>query len=121
MYASLRQNRIGDTGRSAGIKFLTAGIIALLLACSSNDKTDHPTVTGGDLPTGATSTAANPDASVRPLPGEGAEATPDTDINRMQVPRAPSDRPLTSSDLGAAGSGSTAPATDAGIGDAGAP
>jgi hypothetical protein len=121
MYASLRRNRIGDIGRSTGIESLTAGIIALLLACSSNDKTDHPTVTGGDLPAGTTSAGASPDASVRPLPGEGAEAPPDTDINRMQVPRAPSDRPLTSRDLGAAGSGSVPPASDAGSGDAGAP
>jgi hypothetical protein len=119
MYASLRRNRIADAGRSTHIALLVSGMIAVL-ACSSNDKTDHPTVTGGALPTGATTPAISPDASVRDLPGEGAEAPPDSDINRMQVPRAPSDRPLTPGDLGVGGgSGSPPAASDAGTGDAG--
>jgi hypothetical protein len=121
MYASLRKNRIADAGRSTGRRVSTAGMIALLLACSSNDKTDHPTVTGGDLPSDVTGTVASPDASVRDLPGEGAEAPPDSNINRSQVPRAPSDRPLTPAVLGVGGSGSAPAASDAGTGDAGAP
>ena len=57
-----------------------AGTVGVLVACGTDDP----------APDNATAAENTPDASLRDLPGDGLETTPDFDVTG---PRAPSDRP----------------------------
>jgi hypothetical protein len=98
----------------AGLALSCAG---LALGCASNDKTDHPTVTGGDQAS-QVAAAFLPDGGVLHLPGEGEEATPEYDINRKQAAAPPKNTPI---DQLVAGSRPRPKTADAGAGDAGRP
>ncbi|HVZ32103.1 MAG TPA: hypothetical protein VG963_06750 [Polyangiaceae bacterium] len=99
--------------RSLALALSCAG---LALGCASNDKTDHPTVTGGDQPSQVA--AALLDGGAPHLPGEGDEATPEYDINRMQAATPPKNTPI---DQLVEGSRPRPRTADAGARDAGTP
>jgi hypothetical protein len=103
----------GLARRCAGLALTCA---ALALSCASNDKTDHPTVSGGDQPSQVA--AALLDGGVPHLPGEGDEATPEFDINRRQAATPPKNTPI---DQLVEGSRPRPRTPDAGAGDAGNP
>ena len=65
-------------GRGAGAWLLFAAVLGLASACSDDDPAPQ---------TGAAGAENLPDASVRDLPGDGQEQTPDFDTDRRQ--RAP--------------------------------
>jgi len=106
-----------SAGRGAGWGFLWAGMLGILVACSSDDSAPQ-TSSGGN---GGGQSVTGADAE-RPLPGEGFEATPDFDITDPQKPVPPRDELVEGvANLNGTGgaSGGGTPTTDAGTGDAG--
>ncbi len=75
-------------GRSASARFLLAGILGSAIACLSfGCKDDEPAAE-----TGLGGSTSIPDASVRDLPGNGLEPTPEFDIeSRQREPIGPQD------------------------------
>lgn len=72
-----RQNaRRGITGRAASVGLLIA-LVASLGACKNDGSTQNE-------PTGLAGAGDRPDASVRDLPGDGLEPTPEFDIDDRQ-------------------------------------
>jgi hypothetical protein len=65
-------------GRGAGARLLITSVLVLASACSDDDPAPQ---------TGAAGSTNLPDASVRDLPGDGQEETPDFDTDTRQ--RAP--------------------------------
>ena len=115
MYDSLPRSSLRSAGHSAGLSFLLAGTLWVLVACGSDDPA-RPTGAGGS---GSTAQAD----SGPPLRGEGFENTPDFDITDRQVPVPPREQLRDSlAAIGQAGSGGSLPAqADAGDADAAAP
>jgi hypothetical protein len=64
-------------GRGASA-WLVAACVALSLACGDDDPASESVSTGGS------SSVSVPDASVRDLPGDGLETTPDFDTDTRQ-------------------------------------
>jgi len=127
MYDSSPRSSSKNAGHRAGLGFLLAGTLGVLVACGSDDPAPQ-TGAGGSDSTGQAD--AGP-----PLRGEGLESTPDFDITDRQVPVPPREQIRDSvAAIGQAGSGGNLPApsdagddggvpaaADAGSGDSGAP
>ena len=114
MYDSSPRSSLRNAGHRAGLSFLLAGTLGVLVACGSDDPA-RPTGAGGTSSTGQADSGP-------PLRGEGLESTPDFDITNRQVPVPPREQLRDSlAAIGQAGSGGNLPAqTDAGAGDAAA-
>ncbi len=67
--------RLGCSGPSPKNRLLLLTIVAVLAACSEDDPAQ---------PIGAAGRRNIPDASVRDLPGDGLESTPESDTNGRQ-------------------------------------
>jgi len=131
MYDSSPRSSLRNAGHRAGLSFLLAGTLGVLVACGSDDPA-RPTGAGGTSSTGQADSGP-------PLRGEGLENTPDFDITDRQVPVPPREQLRDSvAAIGQAGSGGNLPAptdaggdaapsgplpgdADAGAGDSGAP
>ncbi len=104
-------------GRGAGAWLLLASLACAAVACKDDDDPAEQTGAAGSLNA--------PDASVRPLPGEGLEPTPDFDTDTRQREPVGPDELNDSIDeirnnIGGNTGGSTQEAPDAGVIDAGA-
>lgn len=100
-------------GRGASARLLFAGIVGSALAClsvgCSDDEPAEETGIGGS--------ANLPDASVRDLPGDGVQPTPDFDTeSRQREPIGPQDlvENIEEEIRGGRGTGSSPAASDAG-------
>jgi hypothetical protein len=109
MYDSSSRSSLRNAGRGAGLSFLLAGTVAVLVACGSDDPPSRAESGGGSGPTGQADSGP-------PLRGEGFERTPDFDITDRQRPIPPRTQLIDSlAGLGQAGSAGNLPTqTDAG-------
>jgi hypothetical protein len=107
MYDSLSRSSLRNVGQRAGLSFLLAGTLGILVACGSDDPPSRA-ATGGP--------ATGQADSGPPLRGEGFERTPEFDITDRQRPIPPRTQLIDSiAGLGQAGSGGNLPTqTDAG-------